>query len=105
MTRRTKGEGSAYMRKDGRAAASAMYEGKRITKYGKTKREAREKLDAYLDELKQGKVVIGPKQTVKQYLGRWLEDSQRLRLRARSYALYTQSANLYIIPVLGDVQL
>lgn len=40
MVRRTKGEGSVYMRKDGRAAASAMYEGKRITKYGKTKTEA-----------------------------------------------------------------
>jgi hypothetical protein len=48
------------MRKDGRAAASAMYEGKRITKYGKTKTEAKQKLDAYIDDLRKGRVVIGP---------------------------------------------
>jgi hypothetical protein len=48
MARRTKGEGSAYMRKDGRAAASIMIDGKRITKYGKTKTEAMQKLQEHL---------------------------------------------------------
>ncbi|MGH2507600.1 MAG: tyrosine-type recombinase/integrase [Ktedonobacteraceae bacterium] len=105
MTRRTQGEGSVYMRKDGRAAASAMYEGKRITKYGKTKKEAWENLQAVLDDLKQGKAVIGPKQTVAQYLTRWLEDSQRLQLRQRSYGRYAYAVNKQIIPTLGHIQL
>lgn len=105
MARRTKGEGSAYMRKDGRAAASAMYEGKRITKYGKTKTEAMQKLDAYLADLRAGKVVIGPKQTVEQYLTRWLEESRRLRIRSTTLKKYRMVLRLYIIPALGDIQL
>lgn len=57
MARRTRGEGSVYMRKDGRATASAIYEGKRITKYGKTKTETRQKLDAHLADLKAEKIA------------------------------------------------
>src|SRR5260370_42636293 len=96
MARRTQGEGSAYMRKDGRAAASIMYEGKRITKYGKTKTEAKQKLDAYLDDLKAGKVVIGPKQTVKQYLEHWLEDSRRLKIRRSSLDRYRSILRVHL---------
>lgn len=64
MARRAQGAGSVYPRKDGRFAASASFEGKRITKYGKTKKEAWDNLQAALDDLKAGRVVIGPKQTV-----------------------------------------
>lgn len=103
--RRTHGEGSVYMRKDGRAAASAIYEDKRITKYGKTKKEAREKLDAYLDDLKKGKVVIGPKQTVAQYLTHWLEDTHRLVIELTTLARYRAVLRIHIIPVLGHIQL
>ncbi|HEU5373831.1 MAG TPA: tyrosine-type recombinase/integrase [Ktedonobacteraceae bacterium] len=105
MTRRTQGEGSVYMRKDGRAAASAMYEGKRITKYGKTKKEAKEKLDAYLADLRAGKVVMGPKQTVEQYLTHWLEDERRLRIALTSLMRYRSSLKAHIIPALGHIEL
>lgn len=105
MTKRTQGEGSVYLRKDGRAAASAMYEGKRITKYGKTKKEAKEKLDAYLADLKQGKVVIGPKQTLEQYLTHWLEDERRLRIALTSLMRYRSSLKVHIIPALGHIEL
>ncbi|MEO7018518.1 MAG: site-specific integrase [Ktedonobacteraceae bacterium] len=105
MTRRTQGEGSVYMRKDGRAAASAMYEGKRITKYGKTKTEARQKLEAYLDDLKQGKVVIVPKQTVKQYLEHWLENEHRLEIGIVSLSQYRSTLRAHLIPAFGYLQL
>lgn len=104
MTRRTQGEGSVYMRKDGRAAASAMYEGKRITKYGKTKTEARQKLDAYLDDLKAGKVVIGPKQTVEQYLTNWLENSRRLKIEPTTLRDYRAILRVHLIPAFGHLQ-
>ncbi|MGH2509850.1 MAG: tyrosine-type recombinase/integrase, partial [Ktedonobacteraceae bacterium] len=94
-----------YMRKDGRAAASAMYEGKRITKYGKTKKEAWENLQAVLDDLKQGKAVIGPKQTVKQYLEHWLENERRLRIRASTLIKYREILHGYLIPAFGHLQL
>jgi len=101
MTRRTHGEGSVYMRKDGRAAASALYEGKRITKYGKTKTEARQKLDAYLSDLKKGKVVIGPKQTVEQYLTHWLENEHRLQVGPVTLQNYRSVLRAHLIPAFG----
>lgn len=104
-TRRTQGEGSVYMRKDGRAAASAMYEGKRITKYGKTKTEAKQKLDAYLDDLKKGRVLIGPKQTVEQYLTYWLENVHRLEIEATSLDRYRTALRVHLIPAFGKLQL
>lgn len=105
MTRRTQGEGSAYMRKDGRAAASIMYEGKRITKYGKTKTEAKQKLDAYLSNLKAGKIVIGPKQTVKQYLEHWLENVHRLKIELTTLDRYRSVLRAHLIPAFGHLQL
>lgn len=104
-TRRTQGEGSVYMRKDGRAAASAIYEGKRITKYGKTKTEAKQKLDAYLADLRSGKATTSPKQTVGQYLTHWLEDSRRLRIELTSLNRYRCILRLHLIPAFGHLQL
>ena len=105
MSRRTHGEGSVYMRKDGRAAASAMYEGKRITKYGKTKTEARQKLDAHLADLRAGKVVIGPKQMVAQYLTHWLENEHRLQIGPVALDQYRSILRAHLIPALGHIQL
>jgi hypothetical protein len=100
-TRRTQGEGSVYMRKDGRAAASAMHEGKRITKYGKTKTEAKQSLDAYLADLKAGKVVIGPKQTLGEYLTNWLENSHRLEIEPHTLDTYRGVLRKHLISTFG----
>jgi len=104
-TRRAQGAGSVYLRKDGRFAASANYEGKRITKYGKTKKEAWDSLQSYLDDLKQGKAVIGPKQTVKQYLEHWLENEHRLEIGIVSLTRYRSVLRAQLIPAFGDLQL
>ncbi|HEU5380464.1 MAG TPA: tyrosine-type recombinase/integrase [Ktedonobacteraceae bacterium] len=105
MSRRTQGEGSVYLRKDGRAAASAMYEGKRITKYGKTKKEAKEKLDAYLADLRSGRVVVGPKQTIEQYLTHWLENSRRLGIELTTLSIYRGILRKHLLPAFGHLQL
>ena len=105
MARRTQGEGSVYMRKDGRAAASAIYEGKRITKYGKTKTEAKQKLDTFLADLRSGKVVVGPKQTVEQYLTHWLENSRRLKIEPKTLDNYRSVLRVHLIPAFGHLQL
>jgi integrase len=93
------------MRKDGRAQAQAMYEGKRITKYGKTKTEAKQKLDAYLADLRSGKVVLGPKQTVEQYLTHWLENVHRLGIELTSLSRYRGILRTHLIPAFGHLQL
>ena len=69
MAKRGHGEGSIYQRKDGRWAASITVEGrKRKTLYGKTRKQVQEKLRVALNEQKQGTLVSGSQQTVKQYL-------------------------------------
>jgi len=80
VSRRAYGSGSVSQRKDGRFQAQAMYEGHRITKYGKTAKEAYANLQEMLDKLKQGKMVFGSKQTVEQYLTHWLENEHRLEV-------------------------
>jgi integrase len=105
MARRAQGAGSVYPRKDGRFAASASFEGKRITKYGKTKKEAWDNLQAHLDDLKAGRVVIGPKQTVGQYLTHWLEDEHRLQIGLATLQSYRAVLHAHFIPAFGHLQL
>ena len=82
--RRGRGEGSIYLRSDGRYAASMRIEGtgrRRKYFYGKTRAEVREKLlKAQLDQ-KQGKLATGPNQTVQQFLEHWLEEYEFDSLR------------------------
>lgn len=106
MARRGHGEGSIFQRKDGRWAATITLEGqKRKTFYGKTRKEVQEKLRVALNEQKQGTLVTGPQQTVKQYLEHWFEDVHRPTLRVSSYTRYRSLLNNHILPVLGDIQL
>ncbi len=100
------GEGSIYQRSDGRWAASITLGGrKRKTFYGKTRREVQEKLRVALNEQKQGTLVTGPQQTLKQYLEHWLEDVHKPAIRVSSYVKYRSQLDNHILPALGDVQL
>jgi integrase len=106
--RRGQGEGSIYYREDEkRWVASFMGEdGKRIYRSGKTRREAFEKLQQALQEQKQGKLVTGPQQTVRQYLEYWLDAvCKPPALRISSYEKYRKLINTYILPALGHIQL
>jgi integrase len=104
-SRRAQGSGSVYLRKDGRWAAAAVVDGKRITRYGKTKKEAWDNLQTHLRDLEQGKVTTGPKQTVAEYLTHWLEDLHKLEIRTRSYGTQKYKMQKYIIPAIGHIEL
>ena len=105
MTKHIHGTGSSYQRSDGRWAAAAMYEGKRITKYGKTEKEAWSKLQEYLDKLKKGEIVTGPKQTVEQYLTYWFKNVHRLQIEPTSFQSYGYILRNHLIPAFGKLQL
>jgi integrase len=106
MARRGHGEGSIYLRKDGRWAASISLGGrKRKTLYGKTRKEVQEQLKAALHEQQQGKLVTGPRQNVKQFLVYWLEDVQRPSVRLRTYQRYEMQLRRHILPAIGNMQL
>lgn len=102
--RRGSGEGSIYQRKDGRWAASISLGGlKRKTIYAKTRREVQDLLHKALHEQKQGLLVTGPRQPLKQYLKQWLEEIHKASIRPRTYERYEEIIRLHLVPTLGYV--
>lgn len=108
--RRGQGEGSIYLRADGRWCGLlnlGYVNGKRRRKviYGRTRKEVVEKLTALLREQQQGFPITTERQTVAQFLTRWLEDTVRPKLRPASFRAYEQVARNHLIPALGRYQL
>lgn len=109
-SRRGHNEGGIYQREsDGKwcAAVDLGYvNGKRKRKviYGKTRREAAEKLTRALTDHQQGLPVATERQTVAQFLDRWLTDVARPKLRPSTYRSYQQKIRLYLVPALGRHQ-
>jgi integrase len=104
--RRAKGEGSIYQRKDGRYVAEmTLVDGKRKQFYGKTQKEALEKLRKAQREQEQGILATGPQQTIKQFLEYWLEDVHKLKVRPGTYEVYRTVLDNHLIPVLGHIKL
>jgi integrase len=103
----TYGAGSVYPLKDGRYAASIKdpNSGKRIVRYGKTKKEAEKKLEDIKFEIRQGTLATGPNQTVEQFLIKWLNDIYRLEVRDSSFAQRETLLRVHILPALGHFQL
>ena len=73
--------------------------------YARTREEAAQKLHAAMQKHKQGALVIGPRQTLGQFLDRWLQDSVKPTNRPRTYETYSEKARLHIVPDLGNVPL
>ncbi|GCE28149.1 site-specific integrase [Dictyobacter alpinus] len=106
MGKRANGEGSVYKQRNGLWAASLTTEdGKRKYFYGKTRKEASDKLTKALNDRKDGALVATPKQTLEQFLRDWLEHSQKQSVRERTFERYEEIVRLHVIPVLGRHQL
>ena len=108
--RRGNGEGSITQLKDGRWQARidlGYVEGKRKRKtyYGKTRKEAADKLKLALADHKNGLPLVDERQTMAQYLSRWLEDSARHTIRPRTYTRYEQLVRLHAAPYIGKIAL
>ena len=104
--RRGHGEGASTQRADGHWVASISLGGlKRKVFYAKTRREAQERLHTALQEQKQGLLIAGPQQPLKQYLKHWLEDIHKARRSPRSYERYKAMIRLHLEPTLGHIML
>lgn len=103
-------EGSIYQRKDGLWVASvsvgrdATGKVKRRDIYGHTRKEVAERLTQLLAEAQQGVPLDPTRQTIGDFLTRWLEDSVRGTLRPATYISYN-GAIKHILPTLGSVPL
>jgi integrase len=103
---RKSGEGTLFQRKDGTWQASFIpANGKRKYYYGKTQREALEKLRKAQQEDKQGILATGPRQPFGDYINQWLEHVHKPTLRVSSYVTYRSLVKNHIIPALGHVAL
>ncbi len=112
MTRkRGNGEGSITQRKDGLYMARYTTENPNTGKterkaiYAKTRKEAADKLAEALANRNKGLVFDAGKQTVGEYVTRWLEDSAKGDLAPRTYHNYRLQVRRHIVPAVGKLKL
>ena len=108
--KRGQNEGSIFQRKDGRwvgVLTLGWVNGtrKRRSFYGKTRKEAHEKLTAALRDQQRGLPIVGERQTLQEFLRGWLEDSVRPNVRPRTLESYAEICRLHLIPTLGRLPL
>lgn len=108
MSRRARGEGAVYRSPDGGWRGAVALTGRRLYVRGKTKTEARTKLDALITAHHQGATRVTPSTTVAQWMAVYLIGVE-LRVGStmkRSTADgYRDATNRYINPYLGSVRL
>jgi integrase len=71
----------------------------------KTEKEAIKAKAEALRNAEQGTIATGPRQTVSQWLGQWLEDVIRPNRAAGTYRTYRDKVRLHILPELGKLPL
>ncbi|MGY0025199.1 tyrosine-type recombinase/integrase [Streptomyces sp. YJ-C3] len=103
-------EGTIYQRKDGRWEGSAYVlttDGtyKRRSVYGKTWDEAHEKLTRLKADSLNGLPVATSKMTVSEYLGYWLLNVARGKVRRTTYVNYESLVRNYVTPEFGRKKL
>ncbi|MBA3416200.1 MAG: site-specific integrase [Chloroflexia bacterium] len=104
--RRGHGEGSIKQRADGLwEARVSLPAGQRKSFYGKTRREAQDKLRVALKGLDDGLDLSAGRQTVGQYMARWLADVAKPGLRPSTFKSYESYVRMHIVPDLGRHQL
>ncbi len=78
---------------------------KRKALYGKTRSEVAAKLSKALADREDGLTYDAGKQTVEEYLARWLSNSVRDTVRRRTYERYESIVRVHLVPAIGKVKL
>jgi integrase len=108
--RRGAGEGNVYQRSDGRWEARLSLgwaNGKRTRKsyFGATQAAVEDQLLKARSDLSCGLSVAVERQTVKDFLDRWLDQSVKPSVRPATFQQYHQHVRLYLGPLLGKYRL
>jgi integrase len=108
--RRGRGEGSITQRADGRWMARldlGWQNGKRRRKtiYGKTRRAVHDALNRAARAAQDGELIADERQTVAQFLTRWLADVASARVRPLTFRSYENAVSRHIVPHLGHRRL
>lgn len=106
-----KGNG-IYLRKDGRYEAIHYYginpatgRPKKLTRYGKTVKEAKEKLQLAVSQLTTGTLLNNTNMTVEKWLNTWLEIYSKPNIKQSTFMSYEGYARGHIIPNIGKLKL
>ena len=105
------GEGSIYQTKDGRwrGEISLGYkpDGKALRKihYGKTRNEVSAAMKHTLRDQQLGITITSEKQTLKQFLSDWMENTVKPKNRTQTYRSYEWITRVHLIPALGHLPL
>ena len=90
---------------DGRYTVHTVKGPKRRTVYGKTRKEAADKLAKVLSDRIEGIVYDDENMTVGEYLDRWLKGSVRGSVRQSTYDRDASLVNNHLRPALGEIKL
>jgi integrase len=105
VARRGFREGSIYRRSDGRWVSYwRMPDGRKQFFSGRTRDVVKARLAEAQRQAQAGRFVMGPDQTVAQYLERWLEESVRHGVRHKTFLNYDLCVRR-LLPDLGRVRL
>lgn len=111
MARRGHGEGTISQLADGRWQGRVRYteplSGKKARKavYGKTQKEAREKLKQFSRKLEDGFAPSKGKMTFGEWIDQWLEQHVKRQKRITTWENYDVLARLHIKPKIGQIKL
>lgn len=104
--RRGHNEGSIRQRADGTwEARVSLPGGRRKSCYGKTRKAAQDALRGALRDLDAGLDLAAGRQTVGQFLTRWLADTVQPNRAPKTYASYAEIVRLHAVPALGHLPL
>lgn len=104
--RRVKGEGSIQQRPDGSwFGYLTLGNGKRKYVYGKTQTKVSKELTKLRNDQLDGKSLESSNVTVEAYAARWLEDTDRLKVRHNTYSRHESLLRVHIYPHIGNVKL
>lgn len=104
--KRGNNEGSIKLRSDGRYEARVtLADGRRKSYYGATRKQVQEKLTGALGDVQKGLPIPIGRQTVGQFLTRWLEDSAKPTVAPATYDSYRRMTERHVMPALGKVAL
>lgn len=101
---RAKGEGTIRKRPDGRYEARLAVDGRRLSFFAKTQREALQKLRQGQSRQDQHLPTVPAKLTVAEYLASWVE-GKKISLRPESWRRYDARIRLHIEPRIGAIRL
>jgi integrase len=101
LSARANGEGSVYLRQDGRWSAAAYVlrpDGGRVRRqlYGRPRAEASQKLTVLLSKTAAGIPLAADAWTVRSYADHWLVTVGRARLRPATWTNYSYAVRVHI---------